>query len=630
MGKGMLANNIEILKMIGYDTSNIVKPLEIEETNEGLHTYKYPIDENKEIYIHSKYNIGREVNSIFQDINFNKDSIFIVYGLGLGYHIKELRKKISSRSFIFVIEKNWDIISTYLNYEDLSEIVGSNVLFLLGDEDKILTKFSTNIFAFNTMSLLGNLNYIILPSYYKIYGKWIHDINDKIMDIIKHAFFNLGNDVEDTIIGIENNFENMEELIKSPSIETIKNIYKDIPGIIVGAGPSLDKNIEELKKAEGKAIIIATDAVLSTLKNYNIIPDGVVSIERGILTYEKFYKDKDIDDRIVYIGPPVVRKEILEQMKRNKKLIVLKQGEKINEWINNDILNENRLLTMGTSCAHVAFAFLQYVGANPIVFIGQDLAYTREGITHSKDVEVKNKVDPEETKVCYVKGINGEDLPTSEAYKNFLTWYEIQIAKDYSDREYIDATEGGALINGTILMDLKEVIKRYCEKDISRLYSVLPKWKFDIDKYKKAIEETEVLFNKFDEIRKEAGAQVLRLDKLEKKTIKYKTKLRNSDMEKALTELNKAVKVEQLILNNGVTRLFFQGIVMTSTIRIRMLGNEIDTDVIKSNIDIQKRMLVYILWGCYAVQESLIKVNNKMRENLKKLIYNIEDSLEEI
>ncbi|WP_373845633.1 6-hydroxymethylpterin diphosphokinase MptE-like protein, partial [Clostridium sp.] len=101
-------------------------------------------------------------------------------------------------------------------------------------------------------------------------------MNEKIMDTIQHAFFMLGNDMEDTIIGIENNFTNMKKLIESPSIECVKDKYKDIPAIIVSAGPSLDKNISELKRAEGKALIIATDAVLTTLKNHGIVPDAVV------------------------------------------------------------------------------------------------------------------------------------------------------------------------------------------------------------------------------------------------------------------------------------------------------------------------------------------------------------------
>lgn len=617
MDENIFKNNLEILKIIGYDDLKLVESLEVEDTKDGLHTYRYFDEDDKKIYIHSKYNIQREVGIVLKDIDFNRDALYIVYGLGLGYHIKELKKKISSRSFIFVIEKNWDIISTYLEHEDFSEIANGNILFFFGNQDEILARFNNSIFAFNTMPLLGNLTYVILPSYYKIYGKWIHHMNEKIINTIQHAFFMLGNDMDDTIIGIENNFANMKELIESPSIECVKDKYKDIPAIIVSAGPSLDKNIAELKKAEGKALIIATDAVLTTLKNHGIVPDAVVSIERILLTYEKFYKDKDIDSNIVFLGPPVVRKEIFGKMKDNKKLIFLKQGEKINEWINNDILNENRLLQMGTSCAHIAFSFSQYVGANPIVFIGQDLAYTVDGVTHSKDVEVKDKINAKEKPgICYVKGINGEDLPTNEAFKNFLTWYELQIAKDSSNREYIDATEGGALINGTKLMTLREMIDKYCIKENSRLNEILPEGKFDKNKYDRAIEEIEKLFKAFDEIRKEAGLQILRLDKLEKKTIKEKKKLNNNDTEKIMNVLNKASKLEKLILGNDITRTFFQAPLMMAASEVRMLGNELNIDTIKSNVKIQKRMVASILGGCYAVQKSLLEINNNMKSNI--------------
>ncbi len=620
MDRNIFENNLEILKIMGYDDLKLVEPLEVEDTKDGLHTYTYRYfnEDDKKIYIHSKYNIQREVGIVLEDIDFNRDALYIVYGLGLGYHIKELKKKISSRSFIFVIEKNWDIISTYLRHEDFSEIANGNILFFFGDQDEILTRFNHSIFAFNTMPLLGNLTYVILPSYYKIYGKWIHDMNEKIMDTIQHAFFMLGNDMEDTIIGIENNFTNMKKLIESPSIECVKDKYKDIPAIIVSAGPSLDKNISELKKAEGKALIIATDAVLTTLKNHGIVPDAVVSIERGMPTYEKFYKDKDIDNRIVFIGPPVVRKEVLNAMKDNKRLLCLKQGEKINEWINNDILKEKRLISMGTSCAHVAFAFSQYVGANPIVFIGQDLAYTIDGVTHSKNVEVRDKINTKEKpEICYVKGINGEDLPTNEAFKNFLTWYELQIAKDTSGREYIDATEGGALINGTKLMALREMIDKYCIKGVCRLNMILPKDKFDKGKYDRAIEEIEKLFKSFDEIRKEAGLQILRLAKLEKKTIKERKKLNDNDTEKTLDVLNKASKLEKLILSNDMTRTFFQAPLMMAAGKVRMLGNELTVDAIKENVKIQKRMVASILGGCYAVQKSLLEINNNMKSNIK-------------
>ena len=37
------------------------------------------------------------------------------------------------------------------------------------------------------------------------------------------------------------------------TVQLIQVIPRDIPGIVVAAGPSLNKNIKELKKAKGKA-----------------------------------------------------------------------------------------------------------------------------------------------------------------------------------------------------------------------------------------------------------------------------------------------------------------------------------------------------------------------------------------
>ena len=608
MDINVINNNLKILKLMGYDNIKLSSSFNIEETKDGFHTYKY-IDENgKSVYMHSKYNIKREVDSVLENIDFNRDALYLVYGLGLGYHIKELKKRISSKSYIFVIEKDMNVISTYIKNEDFKEISGNNILFLFGSEDDILTLFNSKIFAFNTMPLLGNLTYVILPSYNRIYGKWINSMNSKIMDIVKHSFFMLGNDMKDTIIGIENNFENIKELIESPSIEKIKDKYKKVPAIIVSAGPSLDKNVDKLKEAQGKCLIIATDAVLTTLKKRGIVPDGVVSIERGEATYEKFYKDKNIDKRIVFIGPPVVKKELFHELRDNKKLICLKKDEKINEWINNDILNENRLLSMGTSCAHVAFSFVKYIGADPVVFIGQDLAYTSEGVTHSQDVEVRTKKNLKEEKdIVFVKGMNGEELPTNRVFKNFLTWYELQIANDNSGREYINATEGGALIEGAESMKLDDVINKYCKKKIIPLYDIVPEGRFDEKKYKEALERIEELYQYFDDIRKEAEEQIIRLNEIKER----------DNIKKILKELNKAAKLEQLCISNGVSRTMFQPVIMMSASRIKMLGNELTRDNVKANLIIQKNMAIGILGGCHALQNSVSKIIDRLKSDIQ-------------
>ena len=48
---------------------------------------------------------------------------------------------------------------------------------------------------------------------------------------------------------------------------------EEIPAILVSAGPSLDKNISELKKAQGKAFIVVVDAALRTVLRAGVRPD---------------------------------------------------------------------------------------------------------------------------------------------------------------------------------------------------------------------------------------------------------------------------------------------------------------------------------------------------------------------
>lgn len=614
--KGNIEENIKLLKMLGYDS--VVtnhSPLELEETHEGLQTFRYLSPQGNSVYIHSQYNMKREFESTINKEEISKkDALYIVYGLGLGYHIKELLHQISSRSILFVIEPNMDIVSTYMHTQDFSEIVAGNTFYFFGTEDEIITKLNQKLFAFNVMPLFGNLTNVILPSYQIIYGDWIEKIQHQILDAIRHAYFMLGNDMEDTIIGIKNNFENIDVLIKSPSIEDLKNTYHDLPAIIVSAGPSLDKNIHQLKEAQGKALIIATDAVLSTLKKYDVVPDGVVSIERVLVTYEKFYKDKELNSKTVFIGPPVVRREIFETMKNNKKLICLKQGEKINEWMNNNILGEKRLLPMGTSCAHIAFSFAQLIGANPIIFIGQDLAYTKEGITHSNDVEISKRVNLQAGELTYVKSINGEMLPTNQAFKNFHTWFELQIAQDQTDRLYIDASEGGAYIEGTKIIPLQEVIDQFCQSEILPLYDNVPTEQDEVSKYHHALKEVEDLVHYFDVIRKEANRHILRLDKIQNKVIQKKKTLKKSEIEKVYKVLNQGKVLEDLILQNDIARTLFQAPLMMAATKVRMLGNEIEFKNIVENVEIQKRMVAAIILGSYSVMNALLDIITQLKD----------------
>ena len=62
------------------------------------------------------------------------------------------------------------------------------------------------------------------------------------------------------------NFQaNRNAILKNPGIVALTQKLKEIPAIIVGAGPSLDKNINLLIRAQEHSLILASDAALKPL-----------------------------------------------------------------------------------------------------------------------------------------------------------------------------------------------------------------------------------------------------------------------------------------------------------------------------------------------------------------------------
>ena len=74
--------------------------------------------------------------------------------------------------------------------------------------------------------------------------------------------------------------KNMMPFIKSKSIMDFNRLCpKDIPAFVVASGPSLNKNIEELKRAKGKSLIVAVDSAIPTLLRNDIVPDLFVTLD---------------------------------------------------------------------------------------------------------------------------------------------------------------------------------------------------------------------------------------------------------------------------------------------------------------------------------------------------------------
>ena len=137
------------------------------------------------------------------------------------------------------------------------------------------------------------------------------------------------------------------------------------------------------------------------------------------------------------------------------------------KWIQDCIFANPAGMDGGSSSAHLAFEFALWVGADPIIFVGQDLSFGHNKATHSKfsaysDGNLDDHIKFLQSQPSYsVPGVDGKPVLTTKLWLDFKSWFERQILL-HPETRFIDATEGGAYIQGTQVMGLQKAISTFC------------------------------------------------------------------------------------------------------------------------------------------------------------------------
>jgi len=493
----------------------------IEETKDDLKILRINKD-NKWIYIGSKYNMKSEIEKfvdVFEENEIDeKQSIIIVFGFGTGEHIKVLREKYKNNEII-VFEPNVNLKQYIKEFKWLEK---DDKIQVFCDENLSVKEIVKNkINQFN----LFYVKFIHFSNYYKIYK----DEMEKFMLELQKIFYNLKLDINTAVYTSKSGFlsllKNIRYMIDGIPANIYENEYKDKPAVIVSAGPSLEKNIDYLKDINNDMIVLTGGRTLRTLIDKNIKPHLLAVVDPNEVSYklcEGYLENSNVP--------------LLFFEETNDKVVEDHKGDKIFFTYNNAIAKiagiEMKPLLTGGSVAHILLSYAVMLGCNPIIFIGQDLAYTGEK-SHAKIADNRDNIDWfEKLKAeddIYVEDINGNKVRTSFVLNKYKETIE-EIIADNSERTFINATEGGARIKGTIEMTLKETIDKYRKEP----FCIFEKKEYKVDIKKnviKALEKTKKDCNDVIKLYKEG------LNLIEK--LKKYSQLKNSSYVKdVLNKLN--------------------------------------------------------------------------------------------
>lgn len=417
-------------------------------------------DKHSQLLYYDAESPWEDVKKQIESLNLKNTRLALFLGLGAGYELlfycKDMVPK-QHTSYILVIEKNMEVFRTALHSFDLKSVISNpRIHFLVGErEEALYTKIRNYLADENRFMLTKAMKPVYHSSALRLHQEYYISVLQAFRDAATHHLLFYGNDPRDSLIGIENMLSNINEIVANPGINLLFEKFKNRPAIVVATGPSLNKNKHLLKGLEEKAVIIAADASLKVLMDMDIKPHLVTSLERVMPTV-KLLEGFSIDQvQDVYLAAcPVVRNE-LYQAYPGPRIIVYRNFDHF-KWLNID----RGILKIQLSSGNMAFKVAEAMGCDPIILIGQDLAYSKDGRSHAAGATYGELQGPQKgIETLEVRANDGGTILTNKVWYSFLKAYEMDLAQ-YTGT-CINSTEGGAYIEGSQVMPFKDAIEQY-------------------------------------------------------------------------------------------------------------------------------------------------------------------------
>ncbi|HHS6964626.1 TPA: 6-hydroxymethylpterin diphosphokinase MptE-like protein [Campylobacter jejuni] len=428
---------------------------------------RFNIDENLNIFdkTHNVFmyeNLEEEINFFYQSIleKTPRYPFICIYGIGNALLIKNLAKHYKH---LFVFESEIELFILALSTIDLSEELCSGKIYLVDIEEERVDIQLLILFDMKDISEYLSLYEMFVNNVY--YKKFYEDIWHKADELceknIKVVIRNLGSNSDLSFECYSHLLQNIPSMLESIPFQRIlserKNKFEN--AIVVSAGPSLAKQLPLLKACQDKAVIFCADGALSMLEKEGIVPDYVTNLDFTDLAM-KFFQNKENKTSLNILSCATYPN--LVHFLDNKSVVL--RDDPLCQRFN---LNDFGYIGTGAHVSHFSYTLALALGFKNIIMIGQDLAFDKEGNSHSKGFDFGEKFSGEENidklKVPAYAG-KGEVL-------THITWNDYRIKLEYlfacndQKAKFYNATEGGARINFTEELSFKECCEKFLTKE---------------------------------------------------------------------------------------------------------------------------------------------------------------------
>ena len=409
------------------------------------------------------------------------NGVYVVFGLGLGNTARALRALTGAPILIF--EPDPQVLRAVLELgpSDLSQ-------FDIVTSSHDLTQIWPTFFAGRRATTI-----LHTPGYLAAHPDAAAHLRATLTQLVQRSSINDATHRVRARDWVSDVLANLELLSECPGFLALAGKYRGVPAFIVGAGPSLGKNGHHLLQAQKKGLVFAVNSSARALDKLGVEPQVLACMES--IDVSHLLADVSFIDRVVRAftltmhpntartgrGPLLPLWEALQQVALPLKQLTGLDG-----------------VPVSGSVSTLAFALAYRLGCSPIVFVGQDLAYTdgrayaagtayeASSVSVSEDgrelqmnwcdtlkrthrIGGRSMHEREPLSETVAWGGAGKVL-TSIGFSAVRAWLEgaaVELARETPRARLVNATEGGARIAGYEELGLEALLAELPERDLS-------------------------------------------------------------------------------------------------------------------------------------------------------------------
>lgn len=425
--------------------------------------------------LHSAYNPTNEAKKRARADSFSTAQTLVFYGFGLGY-LPNICAGLYSKKNIVLIEPDplWVLVA--FSAMDWSPILAhTSCVFLLHAPQNTIIQILENFG-------LKDCSHILQPAQITHNSRYFQNIRELVKRNVQKQDINSATLDRFSHLWLRNLCRNIHSsLYKHAGICKFKNILKNknLPAIILAAGPSLEKVLPYLSELKKRCIIICVDTALKACLRAGVQPDFIVLVD------PQYWNARHLDrlsapesilitESAAY--PPVFRFKC-------KEIILCTSMFPLGQYIEKHT-GTNGKLAAGGSVASSAWDFARYIGCSLIVTAGLDLGFPNKK-THIKGstfeehiIQTAHRLSNTETANTQIlhnistnvkKDYNGYQLATDTRMNLYAWWFESKVAQ-HTQVQTKTLTAESLAIPGISMCTIEEILQFKQTEQVAQSY----------------------------------------------------------------------------------------------------------------------------------------------------------------